>query len=498
MVEIHSLSIGTILKSKGRQYRIEKVLGHGAFGITYLAMTVSHNEEKECQLPEKVAIKEFFMKDYCSRDNTGCLTEAPSGSIIEKYREGFKKEAKNQAKLCHPNIVKVFEVISTNNTCYIVMEYIKGTTLDKYIPKDKGLNEHEALSIARDIAEAMKYMHGRKMLHLDLKPKNVMRDNDGRIYVIDFGLSKQYDNYGEPESSTAIGNGTQGYAPLEQLSPVDGNSFPVTIDIYALGATLYKMLSGKTPPYASEVLNNKDVVESELKKYNISHDVIQLVRDSMCPIKEKRIQSMDVFVEAINCILKEDSDEETVVETDEKKFSADGNQDERKSRNKLKISTFVLFVFVVIGMFLYFGNRLKYSSTPIVEEASVAHESHTSSRVPENSHHTQRPSKTTTNTPPKSNYSYEEALRDSIEAARRYEEESEGVKKLSFGIWTGGLKNGVPNGTGQLDFTKDVVIDTDVTANAGDVFKGRFSDGQIDSGKIYKTNGEVVTIIGVN
>lgn len=91
-------------------------------------------------------------------------------------------------------------------------------------------------------------MHSNKMLHLDLKPKNIMLDKDGKSYLIDFGLSKQYTETGEPESSTKVGAGTPGHAPIEQANYREGKGFPVTMDIYALGATMFKMLTGQRPP----------------------------------------------------------------------------------------------------------------------------------------------------------------------------------------------------------------------------------------------------------
>ena len=98
------------------------------------------------------------------------------------------------------------------------MEYIEGSSLDAYILEKGGLPEKEALQYVEEIGKALQYMHSQKMLHLDLKPKNIMRRTDNTLFLIDFGLSKQIDKNGEPESSTTIGLGTPGYAPLEQGS----------------------------------------------------------------------------------------------------------------------------------------------------------------------------------------------------------------------------------------------------------------------------------------
>lgn len=302
MATISALPIGTVLKSNGHQYKIEKIIGHGAFGITYLAETSTKIGGAVGEIWLKVAVKEFFMHDYNTRKSTGHLNEMSGESIVEKYKMNFTKEANNLAKLSNRNIVKVLDVIYAYNTCYIVMEYISGSNLDEYIKLRGRLKEDEALDITKDIAKAIGYMHNRKMLHLDLKPKNVMRDEDGGIHIIDFGLSKQYDNNGEPESSTTIGQGTPGYAPVEQGSPGEDSTFPVTIDVYALGATLYKMLTGDTPPSASTVLNTPNTLTNKVRNYNVSPKVIQLIKQAMQPSKDTRIPSMDAFTRAINSI----------------------------------------------------------------------------------------------------------------------------------------------------------------------------------------------------
>jgi serine/threonine protein kinase len=203
----------------------------------------------------------------------------------------FQREAENLAKLDHPNIVKVLEVFRENNTVYYVMEYIDGGTLDDYIKTNGRLKEKDAFGILKDVGSALAYMHENKMLHLDLKPKNIMRNISGHIYLIDFGLSKQYNDNGEPESSTTLGLGTPGYAPLEQSTYKQDGSFPATLDVYALGGCLFKMLTGQTPPEAPLLLN--DGLPCDLLKYNnVSDGTIKYIERSMSPIKINRFQSV--------------------------------------------------------------------------------------------------------------------------------------------------------------------------------------------------------------
>ena len=242
-----------------------------------------------------VAIKEFFMSEMNSRSKDGSSIEGSSGSLFSNYRQKFKKEAENLSKLDHPNIVNVLDVFDENNTTYYVMQYIDGQSLDDYILQQNGIKEGKAISFLKEIGKAVQYMHSNKMLHLDLKPKNVMLDKDGKVYLIDFGLSKQYDSKGEPESSTKVGAGTPGYAPIEQANYREGKGFPVTMDVYALGGTMFKMLTGVRPPEASDILNDGFPLY-ELQEHKISDRVSASVARAMAPAKKDRYQTVEDFL----------------------------------------------------------------------------------------------------------------------------------------------------------------------------------------------------------
>lgn len=298
------LKIGSKLQ-KGK-YEITKVLGSGNFGITYLASTkiAVKGQMGQMDVTVNVAIKEFYMKDLNNRTSDGTTVEGTQNTMVKNYRQKFRKEAENLAKLHHPNIIKVIEVFDENNTTYYVMEYIEGGSLDDYIKSKGRLTEEEALQCTLVIADALSYMHKNMMIHLDLKPKNIMRNSKGHLYLIDFGLSKQYDENGEPESSTSIGLGTPGYAPLEQASYKQDGTLPVTLDIYALGASLFKMLTGKTPPEASYVLNEGLPLDS-LKQARVSVGTISVVEKAMSPMKKERYQTVSSLSEAISCLSKD-------------------------------------------------------------------------------------------------------------------------------------------------------------------------------------------------
>ena len=325
------LKQGSTLKSG--KYKIVKTLGQGSFGITYLATTrISMDGQLgKMDVNVNVTIKEFFMSDLNSRATDGTSVERTNSTLVKNYLNKFQREAANLSKLHHPNIVKVLEVFDENNTTYYVMEFIDGETIDEYIKRNGKLSVEESLAITNEVCKALSYMHDHKMLHLDLKPKNIMRDTEGHIYLIDFGLAKQYNDNGEPESSTTLGLGTPGYAPIEQAHYKKDGTFPVTLDIYAVGASLYKMLTGKTPPESSYVLNDGLPLDA-LTKASVKENVIAVVEKAMAPTKKDRYQTVTDLSKAISTLSSiEEEEEGTTIDIDSGKRSKveiDPNTDE--------------------------------------------------------------------------------------------------------------------------------------------------------------------------
>ena len=275
-------------------YRILKVLGQGGFGITYLAIQV--------RLDRKVAIKEFFMKDFCERNETTSqvtLGTAGSRETVNSCRKKFLKEAKHIAKLDHPNIIRIIDVFDENSTSYYVMEYIEGGSLSNKLGTT-GLSMSEATRYIFQVAETLKYIHKKNIAHLDIKPSNIMLNGNDEIVLIDFGVSKQYDfSTGEQTSVSPVGC-SSGYAPLEQYDPDGVKDFSPQTDIYSLGATYFKLLTGITPLKASKI--TKDFLQENLKAKGVPTAVISIICKSMEKLKENRFSDVCSFIEGLNSI----------------------------------------------------------------------------------------------------------------------------------------------------------------------------------------------------
>ena len=353
----NALELGTILQGKAYTYTIQKILGQGTFGITYLATTKVKvaGALGELETTMQVAIKEFFMKEINGReDNT--VTSGSKGGIYDKYKKKFAREAENLSKLHHPNIVKVLEYFETNNTVYYAMEYVEGGNLDAYIAQHNGLPEAECVKYAQQIGSALSYMHAHKMLHLDLKPGNVMLRPNKDAVLIDFGLSKQYDDNGNPETSTTIGGGTPGYAPIEQSDYHEGKGFPVTMDVYALGATMFKMLTGVRPPEASVILND-GFPAYELQKHQVSDVLIACVAKAMSALKKDRPQSVEALLTSLGSeetSLNLNGNEDTIKADKDivRPAKADTNPTptQNSSKNKIYIASGVAAVLIIAGI----------------------------------------------------------------------------------------------------------------------------------------------------
>lgn len=310
--KMDSLKEGTILHGKSYDYKIVKTLGQGTFGITYLASVKMKGALGSLDSELLVAVKEFFMRDFNGR-NESTVTYSSRDGAFAYYKSKFVNEAKNLSNLHYPGIIRVIELFDENQTAYYVMEYVSNGSLDEQIKIKGRLSSEECVAYTLQIAKALGYMHQNKMLHLDLKPNNIMIRKDNKLVLIDFGLSKRFDTFGKPETSTTIGHGTPGYAPVEQANYQSGanGEFPSTMDVYALGGTMFKMLTGHRPPEASVILNEGFPI-SELEDAGVAKQLSDIVAHCMEPFRKNRYKNATDVVKALTKLISS-SNEETVI-----------------------------------------------------------------------------------------------------------------------------------------------------------------------------------------
>jgi serine/threonine protein kinase len=218
-------------------YRIERVLGAGGFGITYLAT--------ETLIGRKLAIKEFLPTGIATRSQDGLTVRAITGDNQEMYRWGidrFRQEAKTLVSFQHPNVVAIERFFEANGTAYLVMQYIEGKSLGNVLREFDTVEAGEILEIVLPLLDGLAHVHEEGFLHRDIKPDNIFISEQGRPILIDFGAARQALSQ-QSKSLTAIVS--EGYAPYEQYE-AHGNQGPWT-DIYAVGAVMYRCMTGERP-----------------------------------------------------------------------------------------------------------------------------------------------------------------------------------------------------------------------------------------------------------
>ena len=280
---------GTILNGC---YRIERVLGQGGFGITYLATDIG--------LDKQVAIKEFFPKVFCSRDpwNSSVKIMTPDNvTLVQKFKKKFLDEARTIAKLDHRNIIKIHACFEQNDTAYYVMEYIIGDSVSELVKRYGPIPADQAIKWTSEIGNALDYLHAthRRINHLDVKPANIMvRKSDNCPILIDFGLAKQYDDAGS-HATTSLTGVSHGFAPIEQYRPGGVRDFSAQTDEYSLAATFYYMLSGVVPQSAQDTFE-----KGLLFPQSIPNNLIQPISRAMSSRINDRYPSVKEFIQAIN------------------------------------------------------------------------------------------------------------------------------------------------------------------------------------------------------
>ncbi|MDX2159629.1 MAG: bifunctional serine/threonine-protein kinase/formylglycine-generating enzyme family protein [Hyphomicrobiaceae bacterium] len=228
-----ALTSGTRL---GDRFTIESVIAAGGFGITYLGRHEAL--QREC------AIKEHFPRQFAYRDGPTSEIRTTDPATFEWARERFIDEARTLALCDHPNVVRVIDVLAANGTAYMVLAYEDGQSLEAWLDSlGRRPSQAEIDRLLLPMLDALAYLHGRGILHRDIKPANIMVRRDGAPCLIDFGAARQ----AIAGRSQLTGIVTPGFSPPEQHDP-SGRGQREASDIYALSATLYRAVTGRTPP----------------------------------------------------------------------------------------------------------------------------------------------------------------------------------------------------------------------------------------------------------
>lgn len=326
-----------------QRYFIQSSIGQGGFGITYLAY--------DQKLDQEVCIKELFISGNSTRGANQKVSSQDMGEFsFSDFVERFIQECRKLARFQHPNIVRVLDIFQDNCTAYIVMEYIRGETLKQKIQRTGPMNEKAAISLISQLLDAVEEVHNRRMLHRDIKPDNVLITPEGKLVLIDFGSAREF---AEGKTTTQTAMLTPGFAPIEQYSTrAQRGSYT---DIYALGATLYFLLTGEKPiPVTDRVA--EDLIPPHKINPEISTQVSSAVMLAMEMKPENRFQSVDEIREAITMLQNIADKKENQVK--QKPEVSPRNQSYTTKNEDNSWKYFMLAAFVLIFGFLFFKSDI--------------------------------------------------------------------------------------------------------------------------------------------
>ena len=454
-------------------YRIIKIIAQGGFGITYLAFDVN--------LEREVAIKEFFPKDYCDRDeSTSHVTIGTQNAekFVNRLKAKFLKEARNIAKFDNPGIIKIHAAFEENNTAYYVMDYIEGGSLAGLVKKDGPFPVDRALRYITQVGKALEYVHAHRINHLDIKPANiVLRQINDQPVLIDFGLSKQYDSEGNQTSTTPTGI-SHGYAPMEQYNEGGIKEFSPQTDLYSLAATLYFLVSGVTPPQAIRIFDDgltfpdnfpenlkvpiiKAMSPGRRNRHETVSDFLKDIKNNATPASVPRSEDDKENPDTIIAVVEDSDDSSGTDEINPEYYQMTESSDFLKSRKSLWISIAVLDIIV--------GAVILWKVTATSNEVTPASQETTENRKTVTDMHWDSPLGVCT-------YSGDV---DSLNIP-----DGTGTAKILEGQYKGCTYVGQfvqGNMEGEAVYTLP----------SGDVFTGTFHANQYDNGKyLIKSNGE--------
>lgn len=363
------------------RYVIQKVLGQGGFGITYLGIDKLYGN--------KVAIKEYYPQKIAMRkaqyEDVVTVTSIEEKNNYNKGKKRFLDEAQVMARFNkNEGIVKILDFFEANNTAYIVMEYLEGITLKQYLGKYGVIQFRNLIEMMLPLREALIEIHSQGLIHRDISPDNIMVQHNGKLKLMDFGAARDYTESGNKSLTVIL---KPGYAPPEQYQ-THGVQGPWT-DIYALCATIYKCLTGITPPDAIARVMDDKFKEPDQLDGKLSPDIKKILWKGMNIFPEERYQDIGEFGEDVYDALfipeenkkldldneknidedldSPDKDNESVLKDDKIEGAVKKTSIPKKEKRKSPVKK----VLVIIVCLLLAGG-IKYYSTGNEQEISTA------------------------------------------------------------------------------------------------------------------------------
>lgn len=458
----NTLPEGFVLKGS-KPYTIVKPLHSGGFGITYLVKA----EVLDGNIPIQAfyTIKEFFLGKSCIRDaNHNVVASTPSAQqLFANAKSNFLDEANILHNLQHRNIVPVNEVFQQNNTVYYVMKYLGETTLEQYVKEHGGkLAEADAIDIITPIAYAVEYLHERKILHLDIKPNNVMmcREN-GEMFpvLIDFGQACF------PKSKNKVRGYSAGYSASE-LKNISINP-DKTADTYSLAATLLFLITGKTPDDATQI--SKRRIYQTLPE-NVSDRTVDVILRSLQAAPAERYQSVSLFLAEL---LDNGGSYTDPIDDGKKPFPV---------KTVASVIGGVLLVALCIFGFSHvvFTNTTQESDS--IQKESVTTEGGKDDITKDTEEEKEGPTRLST-------------LND-IKVEKhdtKVEKPVKGTVNLGYAVWTGDVLHGKPHGQGTMRFTESHTVDgCSAEAYPGYYIVGSCENGVFTEGGLYDETGQKI------
>lgn len=363
------------------RYVIQEVLGQGGFGITYLGIDKLYGN--------KVAIKEYYPQKIAMRkaqyEDVVTVTSIEEKNNYNKGKKRFLDEAQVMARFNkNEGIVKILDFFEANNTAYIVMEYLEGITLKQYLGKYGVLQFRNLIEMMLPLREALIEIHSQGLIHRDISPDNIMVQHNGKLKLMDFGAARDYTESGNKSLTVIL---KPGYAPPEQYQ-THGVQGPWT-DIYALCATIYKCLTGITPPDAIARVMDDKFKEPDQLDGKLSPDIKKILWKGMNIFPEERYQDIVEFGEDVYDAMftpeenkkldldneknidedldSPDKDNESVLKDDKIEGAVKKTSIPKKEKRKSPVKK----VLVIIVCLLLAGG-IKYYSTGNEQEISTA------------------------------------------------------------------------------------------------------------------------------